>query len=116
MQTSYTLSCAQAREVFSECGVMVDDTMGGAQSRRNRRQTDDYGDDTDDADDTTDDSVDNTDDDDDDDDETDGTDTTGDSDSSSRVLEIVGDAEVIPFALVDDLFQLDGAFAYGTYV
>ena len=50
-------------------------------------------------------------------DETDGTDgsaeedTTGDSDSSRNARN--GDTRSIPFGLVDDLFELSGAFGYG---
>ena len=38
-------------------------------------------------------------------------DTTGDSDSSSIARD--GDSRSIPFGLVDDLFELSGAFQYG---
>ena len=46
--------------------------------------------------------------------ETDGSaeeDTTGDSDSSRNARN--GDTRSIPFGLVDDLFELSGAFQYG---
>lgn len=40
---------------------------------------------------------------------------TGDS-TTGAVLDIAGDVEFIPLALVEEVFELNGAFEYGTFV
>ena len=109
------MSCTQLREILSECGVRMNDRMGGSGSPRERKQTDgDMGDGEDDRKEGEEDRDEGNEDGDEDGDE--GDDTTGDSDSSFNAKQTILNSQVIPFAIVDDLFELNGAFAYGTYI
>ena len=96
----------QASDAVSECGIDVDQVEGNqdnanrraiATNRRNRKQAEEPTEDDPAEEDTT--------------DEDDSEDTTGDSDSS--LDQGVEGGTIIPFGLVDDLFELTGALEYG---
>ena len=113
------MSCTQLREILSECGVRMNDRMGGSGSPRERKQTDgDMGDGEDGGEDDRKEGEEDRDEgnEDGDEDGDEGDDTTGDSDSSFNAKQTILNSQVIPFAIVDDLFELNGAFAYGTYI